>query len=106
MFPLERSGARRSISPEQVPGFVLQTGAMALVENANELADSLGQRNFPTFVKKSGFNHSYREYVGLHPDRQSAENIDADLAKQDFGAILKRWTPPGKPEYRSAISPR
>jgi cell division septation protein DedD len=91
---------------EEMPGFVLQAGAMALEENAKALAESLRQRNFPAFMVKSGFNHLYRVYVGPYPDRHSAVDIDTELAHQGFTGILKSWSPSSKPEYRSAISLR
>src|ERR1700722_128343 len=91
---------------EQMPGFVLQAGAMVLEENAKALADSLRQRNFPAFMVKYGSNHLYRVYVGPYPDHRSAVEIDTELAHQGFTAILKSWSPPSKPEYRSSILSR
>jgi cell division septation protein DedD len=91
---------------EQTPGFVLQAGAMVLEENAEALADSLRQRNFPAFTVKSRSDCLYRVYVGPYPDHHSVVDIETELAHQGFAAILKSWSPRSKPEYRSAISPR
>ena len=79
---------------EQMPGFVLQTAAMAHEQNAKALADSLQQRNFPAFMVKSGSDHLYRVYVGPYPDQHSAVNIEAELVRQGFAAILKSWSHP------------
>ena len=78
---------------KQAPGFVLQTATMSHEENANALARSLRQRNFPTFVFKSDSDNYYRVYVGPYRDRDSAMNIDHELAQQGFTAILRRWSP-------------
>ena len=81
------------VPSKQVPGFVLQTATMSHEENANALVHTLQQRNFPAFVFKSHFDDFYRVYVGPYRDRDSAMNIDHELAQQGFTAILRRWSP-------------
>ena len=77
----------------QVFGYVLQTAAMAHEENAKALAGLLRQRTFPAFVVNSGSSHFYIVYVGPYRNYHSAVNIDTELLRQGFTAILKRWSP-------------
>jgi hypothetical protein len=92
--PAPATALSQPVDPsKQVPGFVLQTAAMAHEENANALANSLRQRNFPAFVSKSDSDGFYRVYVGPYRDHYSAVNIDNQLVRQGFTAILRRWSP-------------
>ena len=88
------ASAEPVVPSKQVPGFVLQTATMSHEENADALAHTLQQRNFPAFVFKSHFDDFYRVYVGPYHDRDSAMNIDRGLAREGFTAILRSWSPP------------
>jgi hypothetical protein len=84
------------VNPEpqsDLPGFVLQVGAMAQQENADILARSLRQKNFPTFVSKHGADRFYRVFVGPYSDADSALKVKEELGKQGFEAIRTKWVP-------------
>ena len=76
-----------------LPGFVLQVAAMKHEENAETLAETLHQRNFPVFVFKRGTRPFYRVAVGVYGDVDSALRVKDELERQGFMTILKRWLP-------------
>jgi hypothetical protein len=76
-----------------VPGFVVQVGAMKQEANADTLADSLHQKNFPAFVFKRGDSPYYRVAVGVYSDADSAAKVKDRLDTQGFQTILKHWSP-------------
>jgi hypothetical protein len=76
-----------------VPGFVLQVAAMKQEDNADALAETLHQRNFPVFVFKRGASPFYRVAIGVYGDADSAVRVKDELERQGFKAILKPWFP-------------
>lgn len=76
-----------------LPGFVLQVGAMTYEDNADALAEALHQKNLPAFVFRHGADHFYRVAVGPYSDADSTAPVKDELAKQGFKAILRRWVP-------------
>jgi hypothetical protein len=76
-----------------VPGFVLQVAAMKHEDNADALAETLHQRNFPAFVFKRGAGPFYRVTIGVYGDADSAVRMKDELERQGFKAILRRWLP-------------
>ncbi|MGB2888075.1 MAG: SPOR domain-containing protein, partial [Candidatus Acidiferrales bacterium] len=81
-----------TISPD-LPGFVLQVGAMAHEDNADALAEALRQRNLPVFVSRRGTVRFYIVAVGPYSNADSAVTVKAELESQGFQAILRRWSP-------------
>jgi sporulation related protein/PilZ domain-containing protein len=82
-----------STIPLDAPGFVLQVAAMKHEDNADALAKTLQERNFPAFVFKRGDNPFYRVAVGAYSDPDSAVRVRDQLKAQGFRAILKHWSP-------------
>lgn len=80
-----------TISPD-VPGFVVQVGAMKLEENADKLSDALHEKSYPAFVFKRGASPFYRVAVGVYGDADSAAKVQNQLQAQGFETILKRWS--------------
>jgi SPOR domain/Methyltransferase domain/PilZ domain len=76
-----------------LPGFVLQVGAMAHEESADELVAALQQRNFPAFVFKRGADRFYRVAVGPYSDADSTVAVKNRLEKQGFETLLRHWAP-------------
>jgi hypothetical protein len=76
-----------------LPGFVLQVAAMKHKANADVLAETLHQRNFPVFVFKHGAVPFYRVAIGVYGDADSAGRVKDELERQGFKAILRRWLP-------------
>ena len=76
-----------------LPGFVLQVAAMKHEENADALAKTLHQRNFPVFVFRRGAGSFYRVAIGVYGDADSAVKVKDELERQGFKAILRRWLP-------------
>ena len=76
-----------------LPGFVLQVAAMKQEENADALAETLHQRNFPAFVFRRGADPFYRVVIGIYGDADSAGRVEEDLEREGFKAILRRWLP-------------
>jgi hypothetical protein len=74
-------------------GFVLQVAAMKHEDNADALAESLHQSNFPAFVFKRGDDPFYRVAVGVYGDADSTAKVKGELERQGFKAILRRWIP-------------
>ncbi len=76
-----------------LPGFVLQVGAMAHEENADALAEALRRRNLQAFVFKRGTDRFYIVAVGPFSDADSTVTVKKELEKQGFQAILRHWSP-------------
>ena len=76
-----------------LPGFVLQVAAMKHKDNADALAETLHQRNFPVFVFQRGAGPFYRVAIGVYGDADSAGRVKDELERQGFEAILRRWLP-------------
>ena len=79
--------------PLSLPGFVLQVAAMKHEDNADALAKTLQEKNFPAFVFKRGANPFYRVAVGAYSDPDSAHRVKDELKAQGFESILKHWSP-------------
>ena len=71
---------------------MLQVGAMAHEENANALAGSLRQMNFPAFVFKSPTARLHRVIVGPY-NSSDAQKTKSELEKLGFQAIRTEWKP-------------
>jgi hypothetical protein len=76
-----------------VPGFVLQVGAMTHEANADGLSETLQGNDFPAFVFKRSTDRFYKVAVGSFPDLESAAVVKRKLEKRGFKAILLRWSP-------------
>lgn len=79
--------------PLDHPGFVLQVGAMTHEENADALAESLRQRNFPVIVSRSATGRLYRVVVGPYGDVDLTLRAKEQLKKQGFDAFRVPWNP-------------
>jgi hypothetical protein len=79
--------------PLDQPGFVLQVGAMTHENNAEALAESLQQKNFPAFVSRRETDRFYRVLVGPYPDADSTFKVKEELRKQNFDFIRMPWNP-------------
>jgi septal ring-binding cell division protein DamX len=79
--------------PLDQPGFVLQVGAMTHEENAEALAESLHQKNFPAFVSRRETDRFYRVVVGPFSDVDSTLRVREQLKKQGFDAFRTPWSP-------------
>lgn len=89
----ESSGAAsvRAVDlPGKYQGFVLQVAAMAHRENAEALAKSLQQKNFPAFVFERGGDGLYRVDVGPYPDAKYAHDVKSELTSAGFRSVLER----------------
>jgi cell division septation protein DedD len=92
----ESSGATsvRAVDlPGKYEGFVLQVGAMAHQENAEALAKSLQQKNFPAFVFDRAGDGLYRVDVGPYPDAKYAHDVKNELTSAGFRKVLERQLP-------------
>ncbi len=76
--------------PGKYEGFVLQVAAMAHQENAQALAKSLQQKNFPAFVFDRGGDGLYRVDVGPYPDAKYAHDVKSELTSAGFRSVLER----------------
>jgi hypothetical protein len=76
--------------PGKYEGFVLQVAAMAHRENAEALAKSLQQKNFPAFVFDRGGDGLYRVDVGPYPDAKYAHDVKNELTSAGFRSVLER----------------
>jgi hypothetical protein len=76
-----------------VPGFVLQVGAMTYESNAETLSETLQQDDFPAFVFKRENDRFYKVAVGSFPDAESAVVVKRKLEERGLKAILLRWSP-------------
>ena len=89
----ESTGAasvRAADLPSKYDGFVLQVAAMAHQENAEALAKSLQQKNFPAFVFDRGGDGLYRVDVGPYPDAKYAHDGKSELTSAGFRSVLER----------------
>jgi SPOR domain/PilZ domain len=95
--PVDLSSAKQSTLPSRLsvdqPGFVLQVGAMRYEENADALAATLNQMNFPAFVFRRQGDRFYRVAVGPFETVESSIKVKDDLERKEFQAILKPWSP-------------
>jgi hypothetical protein len=82
-----------STVPLDVPGFVLQVGAMTHEANADGLSATLQENDFPAFVFKRENDRFYKVAVGSFADAESAAVVKRKLEKRGFKAILVRWSP-------------
>lgn len=76
-----------------VPGFVLQVGAMTHEANADGLSETLQENDFPAFVFKRSTDRFYKVAVGAFADAESAAVVKRKLEKRGFKSILRRWSP-------------
>jgi len=72
---------------------VLQVGAMAEEANATRLATTLSTQHFPAFVSKHTTDRFYRVLVGPFPNAASLRETEANLQKNGYQTIEKRFTP-------------
>jgi len=79
--------------PFDLPGFVLQVGAMTHEDNADNLRESLEEKDFPAFVFKRSTGRFYRVAVGPYSDADTAVRIKDQLEGEGFEAIIRRWSP-------------
>jgi general secretion pathway protein A len=77
-------------SPDH-PAFVLRVGVMARKENANALAKSLRQMNYPAFVAKSPTRRLYRVLVGPYDSADAATEAKNELEKSGSRVIRTKW---------------
>lgn len=80
-------------NPMDVPGFVLQVGAMIQEHNADELSASLRQLGFPVIVFRHSTDRFYRVAVGPYSDITAANRVKGDLKLRNVNAIVKPWVP-------------
>jgi septal ring-binding cell division protein DamX len=73
--------------------FVLQVAAMTHKDNADRLAESLRNRNFPAFVSHSATDQFYRVIVGPYETADSTSKVRKELEKENFKVIRKQWNP-------------
>lgn len=76
-----------------IPGFVLQVGAMTHESNADALSETLQRNDFPAFVFKRSNDRFYKVAVGAFADADSAAVVKRKLEKRGFKAILRHWSP-------------
>jgi len=95
--PVKRSPAATPVSPPvprlDLPGFVLQVGAMKNEANADALAHDLQKKNFPAFVFRRGADRFYRVAVGPYTDKESSVRVAKELEQRGLKTLLRRWTP-------------
>jgi sporulation related protein len=89
----QSTSALAATLPWDRPGFVLQVAAMMHEDNAEALAETLRQTNFPAFVFKRSADPFYRVAIGVYGDADSAVRVKDELERQGFKAILRRWIP-------------
>jgi SPOR domain/PilZ domain len=80
-------------APLDLPGFVLQVGAMRHEANADALAQDLQEKNFPAFVFRRGTDRFYTVAVGPYGDEDSTVSVKDELEKHGLKAFLRRWMP-------------
>jgi septal ring-binding cell division protein DamX len=88
-----RTPSSASSARLDLPGFVLQVGAMKQEANADALAQVLRKKNFPAFVFMSGADSFYRVAVGPYRDEDSAVRVKGELQKDGFKTFSRRWVP-------------
>ena len=77
----------------EFPSFALQAGAMVYEENANALARSLHQMNFPVSVHKHPGDRFHLVVVGPYTNVDAASRAKNELEKSGFEAIRTEWRP-------------
>jgi len=89
--------APTQVAPEQritrTPGaalFGLQVGAFAQEANAEKLAESLRQQNFPAFIISSGDGAFNLVHVGPYADEKSARIAQDGLRRAGFNSFIHR----------------
>ena len=81
------------ISPIDRPGFMLQAGAMRNKANAEVLAESLRENNFPAFVWRRETDRFYWVVVGPYAKADSALKVQLELKQRGFDVIRTPWNP-------------
>jgi cell division septation protein DedD len=76
-----------------LPGFVLQVGAMKNEANADALAHDLQKKNFPAFVFRRGPDRFYRVAVGPYTNKESSVRVAKELEQRGTKTLLRRWAP-------------
>jgi hypothetical protein len=76
-----------------LPGFMLQVGAMRHKANADALAQDLQEKNFPAFVFRRGTDRFYTVSVGPYSDEDSSVRVKDELEKHGLKAFLRHWVP-------------
>lgn len=76
-----------------LPGFILQVGAMTQQRNADALAEDLRKEKFPAFVFQRGPDRFYRVAVGPFSNEKSPVKTKADLEKRGLKPFLRTWAP-------------
>jgi hypothetical protein len=76
-----------------MPGFVLQVATMSQEDNADALAVALNRKKFPAFVYRRENDRFYKVAVGPYPDVPSSDQIKSQLQRENYEALLRRWTP-------------
>jgi cell division septation protein DedD len=75
-----------------MPGYVLQVGALVREEDAEKLAESLRQKQFPAFVFKRDPSRLYHVVVGPYTKSDSVA-IAKTLEQRGFEVIRTEWNP-------------
>jgi hypothetical protein len=79
--------------PLDIPGYVVQVGAMAQENNADALAVTLHRKSFPAFVFRRDGDRFYRVAVGPYSDENSTMQVKEQIEKAGFATILRNWSP-------------
>jgi cell division protein FtsN len=87
--------AKKPTSPSRIPenaaGFVVQAGAMASRDDAVALADSLEQRDFPSFVFKRDSSRLFEVMIGPYPTAETADRVRKALESQGASTFVRSW---------------
>jgi hypothetical protein len=75
-----------------MPGYVLQVGALVREEDAEKLAESLRQKQFPAFVFKRDPSRLYHVVVGPYTKSDSSA-MAKTLEDRGFEVIRTEWNP-------------
>lgn len=84
-----------TLSPN-LPGFVLQVATMKHEGNADALAETLREENFPAFVFEPATGSFYQVAIGVYGNADAAATVEGKLETQGFQPILRRWSPPDR----------
>lgn len=79
------------VAPAAATGFVVQAGAMAHREDAVELADSLQQKGFPSFIFKRDTARLYEVVIGPYSTAEEAQKIRNTLQAQGTDTFVRSW---------------
>jgi cell division septation protein DedD len=74
------------------PGYVLQVGALVREEDAEKLAESLRQKQFPAFVFKRDPSRLYHVVVGPY-NKSDSSAMAKTLEQRGFEVIRTEWNP-------------